>query len=74
MAQDELVVHGAREHNLKDVTVRLPRHKLICVTGLSGSGSLSLRHDLRGGPAPLRGVARAYARQFLQMMEKPDVD
>src|SRR5215211_1302054 len=51
MPQEELVVHGAREHNLKDITVRLPRHALICVTGLS-----------------------AYARQFLQMMEKPDVD
>ena len=57
MAQDELVVHGAREHNLKDITVRLPRHKLICVTGLSGSGSRALlRHDLRRGTAPLRGI------------------
>src|SRR6476646_9934274 len=45
MAQEELVVHGAREHNLKDVTVRLPRQKLICVTGLSGSGKSSLAFD-----------------------------
>ena len=54
-----LIVHGAREHNLKDITVRLPRNALICITGLSGSGkSLArLRHDLRRGPAPLRRVA-----------------
>src|ERR1043166_10187561 len=45
MGREELVVHGAREHNLKDVTVRLPRHKLICVTGLSGSGKSSLAFD-----------------------------
>ena len=51
-----LVVHGAREHNLKDITVRLPRNKLVCITGLSGSGQVQpgLRHDLRGGPAALR--------------------
>src|SRR5918999_60396 len=46
MASEELVVHGAREHNLKDVTVRLPRNKLICITGLSGSGKSSLAGDL----------------------------
>ena len=59
MAADELVVHGAREHNLKDITVRLPRNRLICITGLSGSGKsiARLRHDLRGGAAPLRRVA-----------------
>src|SRR5207253_10381427 len=45
MAADELVVHGAREHNLKDVTVRLPRGALICITGLSGSGKSSLAFD-----------------------------
>src|SRR5204862_74851 len=44
-AADELVVHGAREHNLKDITVRLPRNALICVTGLSGSGKSSLAFD-----------------------------
>ncbi len=59
MAADELVVHGAREHNLKDIDVRLPRNALICVTGLSGSGQVlaCLRHDLRGGAAALRRVA-----------------
>ena len=56
---DQLVVHGAREHNLKNVTVTLPRNALVCVTGLSGSGkSLArLRHDLRRRAAPLRRVA-----------------
>ena len=59
MTQEELVVHGAREHNLKDVTVRLPRNALVCITGLSGLRQVVawLRHDLRRGPAPLRRVA-----------------
>ncbi|HWB56958.1 MAG TPA: excinuclease ABC subunit UvrA [Gaiellaceae bacterium] len=76
MAQDELVVHGAREHNLKDITVRLPRHALICVTGLSGSGKSSLAFDTIYAEGQRRYVESlsAYARQFLQMMEKPDVD
>src|SRR5919197_10099 len=75
MGQEELVVHGAREHNLKDVTVRLPRHKLICVTGLSGSGKSSLAFDTIYAEGQRRYVESlsAYARQFLQMMEKPDV-
>src|SRR5262249_19063068 len=76
MPADELVVHGAREHNLKDVTVRLPRHALICVTGLSGSGKSSLAFDTIYAEGQRRYVESlsAYARQFLQMMEKPDVD
>jgi excinuclease ABC subunit A len=76
MAADELIVHGAREHNLKDVTVRLPRHALICVTGLSGSGKSSLAFDTIYAEGQRRYVESlsAYARQFLQMMEKPDVD
>src|SRR3990167_1504622 len=45
MAADELIVHGAREHNLKDITVRLPRNALVCITGLSGSGKSSLAFD-----------------------------
>ena len=69
-------VHGAREHNLKDVTVRLPRNSLICVTGLSGSGKSSLAFDTIYAEGQRRYVESlsAYARQFLQMMEKPDVD
>src|SRR6476619_4506791 len=76
MAADELVVHGAREHNLKDITVRLPRHALICITGLSGSGKSSLAFDTIYAEGQRRYVESlsAYARQFLQMMEKPDVD
>src|SRR5215210_552143 len=76
MAQDELVVHGAREHNLKDITVRLPRNRLVCITGLSGSGKSSLAFDTIYAEGQRRYVESlsAYARQFLQMMEKPDVD
>jgi excinuclease ABC subunit A len=76
MAVEKLVVHGAREHNLKDVTVELPRNALICVTGLSGSGKSSLAFDTIYAEGQRRYVESlsAYARQFLQMMEKPDVD
>jgi excinuclease ABC subunit A len=76
MAADELIVHGAREHNLKDITVRLPRNALICVTGLSGSGKSSLAFDTIYAEGQRRYVESlsAYARQILQMKEKPDVD
>jgi excinuclease ABC subunit A len=76
MAGEELIVHGAREHNLKDITVRLPRYSLICITGLSGSGKSSLAFDTIYAEGQRRYVESlsAYARQFLQMMEKPDVD
>jgi excinuclease ABC subunit A len=76
MAADELVINGAREHNLKDITVRLPRQRLICITGLSGSGKSSLAFDTIYAEGQRRYVESlsAYARQFLQMMEKPDVD
>src|SRR5215216_5113770 len=76
MASDELVVHGAREHNLKDITVRLPRNKLITITGLSGSGKSSLAFDTIYAEGQRRYVESlsAYARQFLEQMEKPDVD
>src|SRR5213082_1320160 len=76
MASEELVIHGAREHNLKDITVRLARNRLICVTGLSGSGKSSLAFDTIYAEGQRRYVESlsAYARQFLQMMEKPDVD
>src|SRR5213595_2565246 len=76
MAADALVVHGAREHNLKDITVRLPRNRLICITGLSGSGKSSLAFDTIYAEGQRRYVESlsAYARQFLEMMQKPDVD
>jgi excinuclease ABC subunit A len=73
---EQLVVHGAREHNLKNVTVRIPRNALVCVTGCSGSGKSSLAFDTIYAEGQRRYVESlsAYARQFLQMMEKPDVD
>src|SRR4026208_89004 len=76
MAADELVVHGAREHNLKDITVRLPRNALICITGLSGSGKSSLAFDTIYAEGQRRYVESlsAYARQFLDRLEKPDLD
>src|ERR1700675_1922187 len=76
MAADELVVHGAREHNLKDITVRLPRERLVVITGLSGSGKSSLAFDTIYAEGQRRYVESlsAYARQFLDMMQKPDVD
>ena len=76
MPAEELIVHGAREHNLKDVTVRLPRNRLICITGLSGSGKSSLAFDTIYAEGQRRYVESlsAYARQFLGLMEKPDVD
>src|ERR671928_867906 len=76
MAAEELVVHGAREHNLKDITVRLPRNRLICITGLSGSGKSSLAFDTIYAEGQRRYVESlsAYARQFLEQLAKPDVD
>src|SRR5579872_6679057 len=76
MPANELVVHGAREHNLKDITVRLPRNALICITGLSGSGKSSLAFDTIYAEGQRRYVESlsAYARQFLGQMDKPDVD
>jgi excinuclease ABC subunit A len=73
---EQLVVHGAREHNLKDIDVRMPRNALVCITGLSGSGKSSLAFDTIYAEGQRRYVESlsAYARQFLQMMEKPDVD
>src|SRR5215211_4106573 len=76
MPQDQLVVRGAREHNLKNVTVELPRDRLIVITGLSGSGKSSLAFDTIYAEGQRRYVESlsAYARQFLGQMEKPDVD
>jgi len=76
MAQEYLVVRGAREHNLKDVSVKLPRNALSVITGLSGSGKSSLAFDTIYAEGQRRYVESlsAYARQFLGLMEKPDVD
>jgi excinuclease ABC subunit A len=73
---ETLVIHGAREHNLKNVTLELPRDKLIVFTGLSGSGKSSLAFDTIYAEGQRRYVESlsAYARQFLGQMEKPDVD
>jgi excinuclease ABC subunit A len=74
--QDKIVVTGAREHNLKDVTVELPRDALVVLTGLSGSGKSSLAFDTIYAEGQRRYVESlsAYARQFLGQMDKPDVD
>jgi excinuclease ABC subunit A len=76
MAQDKLIVQGAREHNLKNITVEMPRNKLIVITGISGSGKSSLAFDTIYAEGQRRYVESlsAYARQFLGQMEKPDVD
>ncbi len=76
MPQDRLIVRGAREHNLKDIDVELPRDRLIVITGLSGSGKSSLAFDTIYAEGQRRYVESlsAYARQFLGQMEKPDVD
>ncbi|MEX1020148.1 MAG: excinuclease ABC subunit UvrA [Litorilinea sp.] len=76
MALDRLVVRGAREHNLKDVNLEIPRDKLVVITGLSGSGKSSLAFDTIYAEGQRRYVESlsAYARQFLGLMEKPNVD
>ena len=76
LLNDEIVIHGAREHNLRNVTVRLPRGRLVCITGLSGSGKSSLAFDTLYAEGQRRYVESlsAYARQFLGQMDKPDVD
>ena len=74
--QDSIVIRGAREHNLKNVSLTLPRHKMIVFTGLSGSGKSSLAFDTIFAEGQRRYVESlsAYARQFLGQMQKPDVD
>lgn len=74
--QDQLIIRGAREHNLKDVSIDLPRDSLIVFTGLSGSGKSSLAFDTIFAEGQRRYVESlsAYARQFLGQMDKPDVD
>lgn len=74
--QDNLIVKGARQHNLKNITVSIPRNKLVVITGLSGSGKSSLAFDTIYAEGQRRYVESlsAYARQFLGQMDKPDVD
>src|SRR5450756_726235 len=69
-------IRGAREHNLKDISIDIPRDKLVVVTGLSGSGKSSLVFDTVYAEGQRRYVESlsSYARQFLERMEKPDVD
>ena len=76
MQKNEIVIHGAREHNLKNVDVTIPRDKLIVMTGLSGSGKSSLAFDtiFADGQRRYMESLSSYARQFLGQMEKPDVD
>ncbi len=76
MPLDHIVVRGAREHNLKNIDVTIPRDKLVVITGLSGSGKSSLAFDTIYAEGQRRYVESlsAYARQFLGLMEKPDVD
>ena len=73
---DEIRIRGARTHNLKNISLDLPRHQLVVVTGLSGSGKSSLAFDTLYAEGQRRYVESlsAYARQFLQLMDKPDVD
>ena len=76
MANDKIVIKGAREHNLKNVNLTLPREKFIVMTGLSGSGKSSLAFDTIYADGQRRYVESlsSYARMFLGRMDKPDVD
>ena len=76
MSTDRIVVRGARQHNLKNITVEIPRDQLVVITGISGSGKSSLAFDTIYAEGQRRYVESlsAYARQFLGEMDKPDVD
>jgi excinuclease ABC subunit A len=76
MPEESLIVRGAREHNLRNIDVTIPRDRLTVITGLSGSGKSSLAFDTIYAEGQRRYVESlsAYARQFLGLMEKPDVD
>ena len=73
---EDIVIEGAREHNLKNITLRLPREQFIVVTGPSGSGKSSLAFDIIYAEGHRRYVESlsTYARQFLERVDKPDVD
>jgi excinuclease ABC subunit A len=76
MPKDAIIVRGAREHNLKNINVTIPRDRLVVITGVSGSGKSSLAFDTIYAEGQRRYVESlsAYARQFLGRMEKPEVD
>ena len=76
MAEEKIVIRGAREHNLKNIDVTLPRNKLVVISGLSGSGKSSLAFDTLFAEGQRRYMESlsSYARQFLGRMDKPDVD
>src|SRR5947208_12826108 len=76
MPHEAIVITGARQHNLKNIDVRIPREQLVVITGLSGSGKSSLAFDTIYAEGQRRYVESlsAYARQFLGQMDKPDVD
>ena len=73
---DKLIVRGAREHNLKNIDVEMPRNKLVVISGLSGSGKSSLAFDtiFAEGQRRYMESLSSYARQFLGRMDKPDID
>ena len=76
MNLDKIIIKGAREHNLKNINLEIPKNKLIVITGVSGSGKSTLAFDTIYSEGQRKYVESlsAYARQFLQMMNKPDVD
>ena len=73
---ENIVIKGAKEHNLKDIDLTIPKNKLVVITGLSGSGKSSLAFDTLYAEGQRRYVESlsSYARQFLGLMEKPDVE
>ena len=76
MPQEKIIVVGAREHNLKNISVEIPRDKLVVISGISGSGKSSLAFDTIFAEGQRRYVESlsSYARQFLGQLDKPDVD
>lgn len=76
MEKEKLIIHGAREHNLKNIDIEIPRNKLVVITGLSGSGKSSLAFDTIYAEGQRRYVESlsSYARQFLEQLQKPDID